>query len=91
VLEAACTGIPTVGTLTGYVADWHPHRAIGVPVANADALATAVIDLLHDAPRRLRLAEAARDWALAHDTAWTALELEKLYTEVVTRQLSTTP
>jgi glycosyltransferase involved in cell wall biosynthesis len=86
ILEAAATGLVTVGTAVGYVADWHPDRAVAVPVGGPSALASAVIDLLADPPRRERLASAARDWTLAHDADWTAQHFERIYAEVVERR-----
>jgi glycosyltransferase involved in cell wall biosynthesis len=85
VLEAACTGVATVGTAVGYLADWNPDRAVAVPVGDATALAIAVADLLHDAPRRRRLAAAARAWTLEHDADWTARQFERMYAEVASR------
>lgn len=89
VLEAACAGVPTVGTRVGYLADWSVEsagdgreRAVAVAVGDADALATAAIGLLQDAPRRERIAVAARAWALAHDADWTAQRFEEVYAEV---------
>lgn len=85
-LEAACTGLATVGTATGYVADWAPQRAVAVPIGDADALAAAIVGLLNDRPARERIAAAAREWALAHDANWTAQEFERLYAHVVSRR-----
>jgi glycosyltransferase involved in cell wall biosynthesis len=82
ILEAAAAGVPTVGTAVGYVADWHPERAVAVPVQNPEALADAIGDLLGDRPRRERLAAAAREWTLAHDAGWTATQFERIYAEV---------
>ena len=80
-LEAAATGLVTVGTAVGYVADWHPDRAVAVPVNDPDKLASAVIDLLQDRPRRQRLASAAREWTLAHDADWTVAQFERVYAD----------
>jgi glycosyltransferase involved in cell wall biosynthesis len=85
VLEAAASGLATVGTSVGYVADWHPDRATAVPVQDSEALANAVADLLADSPRRERLASAAREWTLRHDADWTAAQFETIYGEVVGR------
>ena len=82
VLEAAASGLATVGTSVGYVADWHPDRAIAVPVQDSDALANAIADLLQDPSRRARLASAAREWTLLHDADWTAAQFERIYDEV---------
>src|SRR5262249_5258551 len=56
VLEAAATGLATVGTRVGYVADWSNTSAVAVPVGDANALAEAIIALLQDPARRQRLA-----------------------------------
>jgi glycosyltransferase involved in cell wall biosynthesis len=82
VLEAAATGLGTVGTAVGYVADWHADRAVAVPVNDPTALASAVIDLLQDQPRRARVASSARVWTLAHDADWTAQQFERTYRDV---------
>jgi glycosyltransferase involved in cell wall biosynthesis len=86
ILEAAASGVPTVGTAVGYVADWDPARAIAVPTRNPEALAAAIIELLRDPARRTAVAAAAREWTLAHDADWTAAQFEKLYDEVVGSQ-----
>jgi glycosyltransferase involved in cell wall biosynthesis len=85
VLEAAAAGVATVGTAVGHVADWSPERAVAVPVGNPDALAIAIEELLMDAPRRARLAAAAREWTLAHDADWTAAQFSQLYADVAGR------
>ena len=82
-LEAAASGLATVGTAVGYVADWADDRAVAVPVGNADALADGVITLLRDPARRTRLAQAARAWTLAHDADWTAREFDRIYAELL--------
>jgi glycosyltransferase involved in cell wall biosynthesis len=82
VLEAAAARLPTVGTAVGYVADWHPDRAMAVPVQDPAALATAIDEMLHDPRRRDRLASAAREWTLTHDADWTAEQFERIYAEV---------
>lgn len=82
VLEAACTGVPTVGTAVGYIADLHPDGAVAVPVRRPLALADAIISLLHDPERRRRVGLHAREWALAHDADWTADAFDALYQRV---------
>ena len=82
VLEAAASGLATAGTAAGYVADWHPDRAVAVPIQDAAALAHAIGELLDDPVRRARLAGAAREWTLAHDADWTAAAFERIYAEV---------
>jgi glycosyltransferase involved in cell wall biosynthesis len=82
ILEAAAAGIATVGTAVGYVADWHPDRALAVPVQDPAALAGAIEEVLQDPARRERLASSAREWTLAHDADWTAAQFERIYSEV---------
>ncbi len=82
VLEAAASGVATVGTSVGYVADWHPDRAVAVPVQNPEALANAIAGLIQEPPRRAGLASAAREWTLRHDADWTAARFDRLYGEV---------
>jgi glycosyltransferase involved in cell wall biosynthesis len=83
VLEAAATGLPTVGTDVGYVADWAVGRAVAVPIGDPAALAGAMADLLHDPARRRTIADAARAWTLAHDADWTAEQLHAIYTDLM--------
>jgi len=85
-LEAACAGVATVGTSVGYIADWAGDRAVAVPVADPEALATAVLSLLGDPVRRGRVAAAAQSWALAHDAEWTASRFAQLYDEAAHKQ-----
>jgi glycosyltransferase involved in cell wall biosynthesis len=82
VLEGACTGLPTVGTDVGYIADWKTDRAVAVRVGDAQALANAVVALLKETPRRERLGMAARQWALEYDADWTARQFDRIYGEV---------
>ena len=87
VLEAACAGLPTVGTRVGIVADWiadsESERAIGVAVEDPVALADAIAALLNDPRRRSRIAASARAWAMRHDSAWTAHRFEEIYADVL--------
>jgi glycosyltransferase involved in cell wall biosynthesis len=83
VLEAAATGLATVGTSVGHVADWDGDRAVAVPTQDHAALAGAIADLLHDRDRRERIATSAREWTLAHDTDWTAQQFERIYQSIL--------
>jgi len=82
-LEAACTGLAIVGSAVGYLADWSPDRALGVPPGDPAALAAAIEALLRDPKRRHDMALAATDWARAHDADWTAGAFEALYCDVI--------
>jgi glycosyltransferase involved in cell wall biosynthesis len=84
-LEAACAGVPTVGTAVGYIADWAPDKAVAVPVGDVEALAAGLVDLLRDRDRRAQIATTARLWAETHDADWSAAEFERIYNEVAAR------
>ena len=82
-LEAACAGVPTIGTRVGYLADWDGERAVAVPIGDAEALANGILALLADPDRRARLAAAARAWALEHSAEWTATAFDAIYRDAV--------
>jgi glycosyltransferase involved in cell wall biosynthesis len=91
VLEAALCGVPTVGTTTGYVAEWSPTAARAVPPADPAALAAAITTLLA-APDALRATgEAARTRAQAMTAASSAAAFEALYAEVAAARRGRTP
>ena len=69
VLEAAAHGVPTVGTLAGYVADWSPTKAVSVGDAIAESLADAILAMHGDDDRRRSMAALARTFVVAHDAA----------------------
>ena len=83
VLEAAMTGVPTVGTAVGHLDEWAPDAAAVVPFADPDALADAAAALLADEPRRLRMAAAAQRHALAWTADRTAARLLEIYDSLV--------
>ena len=83
--EAAASGVPTVGTAVGQIADWAPAAAVAVPPARPDALAGAVLELLADEPRRLGIATVAQQRAIAEDADWSAARITRLYQEVAGR------
>jgi glycosyltransferase involved in cell wall biosynthesis len=85
VLEAAMSGVPTVGTAVGHIAEWAPHAALAVPVADAAALANAILRMLDDEELRLRLAREAQRRALAEDVVHTAQAFTAIYRRVAAR------
>jgi glycosyltransferase involved in cell wall biosynthesis len=78
-LEAAAVGVPIVGTPVGHVPEWAPQAAVVVPFADPGALKDALAGLLDDERRRLSLASAAQQRALAEDADWTAARFLELY------------
>lgn len=80
-LEAAATGVPTVGTAVGHLAEWAPAAASIVPVGDWVALARAIERLLGDEALRLRLAAAAQQLAIREDADYTARSFDALYRE----------
>ena len=78
-LEAAVAGVPTVGTAVGHLAEWAPEAALAVAVGDSAALAAAIDALLGDEDRRLRIAAAAQQLALAQDAHYTARCFEQMY------------
>lgn len=83
-LEAAAAGVPTVGSDVGHLAEWAPHAARVVKVADPQALARAVREVLADEDGRLALARAAQTRALSEDADFTARTLEALYQRLAT-------
>jgi len=59
VLEAAASGVPTVGTAVGVVPDLSPDAAIATPVGDPAALADALLRLAGDADLRRGMGQAA--------------------------------
>jgi glycosyltransferase involved in cell wall biosynthesis len=78
-LEAAVTGVPTVGTAVGHIAEWAPRAALAVPVGDAAALAAAIATLLDDEPRRLAIAHEAWRRATHENADLTASLFESIY------------
>jgi glycosyltransferase involved in cell wall biosynthesis len=79
VMEAAMTGVPTVGTAVGHLVDWAPSAAVAVPVRDHGALAREIRALLSDEPRRLRIASCAATRVAQEDADWTAQRILRLY------------
>jgi len=68
VLEAAATGIPVVTTQSTGSRDSVVPEVTGllIPPGYPEAICEAVLKLLRDPARRLRMGEAARAWVLEH-------------------------
>jgi glycosyltransferase involved in cell wall biosynthesis len=83
VLEAAAAGVPTVGTRTGYVADWSPGAAVAVTPGDAPALACGLAALLSDPAERLALGLRAQARAAAMTADDSAAACEAVYRGVL--------
>lgn len=81
-LEAALSGVPTVGTAVGRIADFAPEAALAVPVGDAAALANAILALAEDEGARLRIAAAAQARAIAEDVHFTGTRFGEIYTRL---------
>ena len=79
VLEAAASGVATVGTLAGYVADWARTKAVAIGDAIPESLADTILTLHADPDRRRSIAAAARRFAIAHDATFAASRFDQLY------------
>ena len=82
-LEAAVAGVPTVGTAVGHIAEWAPHAAVAVPVADGACLAGAVRQLLNDEDLRLGVAREALKRATREDADYTAERFQALYGQLI--------
>jgi glycosyltransferase involved in cell wall biosynthesis len=86
VLEAAACGVPAVGTAVGHIRDFAeatPARALAVAPGDDAGLASGILALLGDEPRRRAMGEAAREWARTHDADSTAAAFETIYAELL--------
>ena len=81
-LEAAVSGVPTVGTAVGHIAEWSPQASLAAPVGDFRALADAIERLLADEDLRLRTAAEAARRAREEDADHTARAFESLYEEL---------
>ncbi len=87
VIEAAACGVPTVASdrpgLRDSVRDGETGRL--VPYGDAEAMASAALDLLGDAERWTAYSDAARAWAAGFDWDRCARESLELFAEVAAR------
>jgi glycosyltransferase involved in cell wall biosynthesis len=82
-LEAAVSGVPTVGTHVGLLADWAPAAACTVEAGDSSGLALAIADLLSNEAERLRLVAEAQKRAIAGNADVTTRRIRDLYLSVV--------
>ena len=84
-LEAATTGVPTVGTNVGFLAEWAPEAARVVGFGDSVALANEIAELLSNEDQRLLLASHAQEKAVAEDADATTRQIRDIYSELVCR------
>lgn len=87
VMEAMASGLPVVATEVGGIPDIVESGRTGLLVQQGDihALAEALVSLLQDLDRRIRMGNAAQDFARIHlDARKTAERLAELYRELIT-------
>lgn len=83
VLEAAASGLPTVGTNLGVLAEMAPQAGVAVAVKDPAALAEGIIHLLDHPDQRQSLARGAQDFADTYNADWTATQFEAIYDQVI--------
>jgi glycosyltransferase involved in cell wall biosynthesis len=85
-LEAQASGVPVVVSDAGGLPETVSPGESGLVFENGNAgqLASAVLDLLADAPRRSAMAATARSWTMTH-FSWDviAANLETVYAEAL--------
>lgn len=88
-LEAMAYGVPVVGTSVGGVPEVVCHASTGfvVPPGDVEALASRVLELLHDATLRRRLGREAREAVVSRfSPAARHRNMARLYEEMVARR-----
>lgn len=78
IVEALAAGLPVVTTPVGGIPELG-RAAVLVPCDDADALATAVADVLGDGARRAALADGARQAAADYDVRHSVARLRELF------------
>lgn len=83
VLEAAVSGVPTVGTAVGHIAEWSCAASLAVAPGNAARLAAALRRVASNEELRLDLAHEAFNRATREDADFTADAFERIYERLV--------
>ena len=81
-LEAAATGVPTIGTAVGLVPELAPQAAVAVPPGDDAALAEAILAVVGDQARWEGLSAAAHTFATTYNADWTAAQFNQLYAAI---------
>jgi len=87
-LEAAATGLPTVGTAVGLLPELAPTAAVATPPGDDIALAEAILALVGDKGRWEKLSAAAAAFATTYNADWTATQFSRLYGQLAGRNRS---
>jgi len=80
--EAAISGVPTVGTHVGQIAEWSPDAALTAPVKDCHGLADAIDRVMSDEALRMRVATSALERAIAEDADWSASRIDDIYRQL---------
>ena len=78
-LEAAATGVPTIGTAVGLVPELDGTAALAVPPEDEAAMAQAILAVGGDKAKWERMSAAAQTFATCYDADWTASQFNQLY------------
>lgn len=84
VAEAMASGVLVAGTSVGLVSDLAGECCVAVPPKNADALATAVLELLRNKERMEHMRDNAYRWSRHHSLANSSEEVMGLYQKLLT-------
>ena len=85
ILEAFAAGLPAVAWDLPVYEEAFPRGLRTVPMADNEAFARAIVDLLNDADGRQRLSAAAAGLIERHDWSRIAADMERLIVEDVVR------
>ncbi|HEX4158540.1 MAG TPA: glycosyltransferase family 4 protein [Rhizomicrobium sp.] len=86
-LEAAASGVPTIGTKVGLLADWAPRAARVVNIGDGLALGAVAAELWSNEDLRLQLASEAQNRAVAENADITTRRIQSLYMAIADAKL----
>jgi phosphatidylinositol alpha-mannosyltransferase len=84
-LEAMASGAPVIGTdIPGYLTLLHDKKnALVVPPRDANAISSAILELLNDDLKRQKLRQNGFDFARQYDWPLIATQLEQVYRDTL--------
>jgi glycosyltransferase involved in cell wall biosynthesis len=81
--EAMASGVAVCGTDVGLLSDIGNRYAVIVPPCNVEALALGIVELVHDRKKFESITDAAHDWIVQQDAAWSARNYKEYLTGVI--------